>query len=240
MAEAAIEYYSSVSSSSSSFTTEKPQKRRRISRRAAEQQAREQQELEARQKHEAESRALALEYVQDFLQDSEEWADRMDFISIIYDAVPTMEELFSYGALDSSEGTRACRRLFKAVVIWDELGLSLWQKLAASEEAAAANSASVAITTVTSTISSVQEQQASDFETASTVVPCVPSRRASEDSGCSRLSFWSSLSRSSTASEKQRGAKRNCLSRMLARTWDKLSDKSMTAHASKGVMIASY
>ncbi|PNY27306.1 Uncharacterized protein TCAP_02768 [Tolypocladium capitatum] len=73
-------------------------------------------------------RVQAWLYLGDFLRRSP-WEDQMDQIAIVRDAVPTMPQLNSYGGLDEKEGTRACRRLFKAVVVWDELGHSLWKTL---------------------------------------------------------------------------------------------------------------
>lgn len=78
-------------------------------------------------------RSQAWVYLEDFLHNSQ-WSDQMDRITIVRDAVPTMPELNAYGDLDEEEGTRACRRLFKAVVIWDELGHSLWGTLRAASE----------------------------------------------------------------------------------------------------------
>ncbi|KAG5975725.1 hypothetical protein E4U58_000065 [Claviceps cyperi] len=82
---------------------------------------------------EEESRSRAWDYIVDFLQASE-WSDQMDQITVVYDAVPTMEELESFGALDEKEGTRASRKLFKAPVVWDELGHGLWKVLSATEQ----------------------------------------------------------------------------------------------------------
>lgn len=78
-------------------------------------------------------RGQAWLYLEDFLRRSP-WEDIMDQIAIVRDAVPTMPELNSYGGLDEEEGTKACRRLFKAVVVWDELGHSLWETLRAASE----------------------------------------------------------------------------------------------------------
>lgn len=57
------------------------------------------------------------------------WREESDFITVLEDLVPTMEELVAYGELSEKEGTRACRRLFKAVLIWDKIGHSLWLNL---------------------------------------------------------------------------------------------------------------
>lgn len=78
-------------------------------------------------------RTQACVYLEDFLHNSR-WRDRLDRITIVRDAVPTMSELNAYGDLDEKGGTCACRRLFKAVVIWDELGHALWLTLSAASE----------------------------------------------------------------------------------------------------------
>ncbi|KAG5970951.1 hypothetical protein E4U55_001393 [Claviceps digitariae] len=107
---------------------ELPHKKRK-QRRLLEQEQRQKALLEA----EEESRSLAWNYIVDFLQASE-WCDQMDQITVVYEAVPTMEELESYGELDEKEGTRASRKLFKAPVVWDELGHGLWKLLSATAE----------------------------------------------------------------------------------------------------------
>ncbi|KAH7129983.1 hypothetical protein B0J13DRAFT_530056 [Dactylonectria estremocensis] len=78
------------------------------------------------------SRDATLKFLYDFLENSI-WKDQVDQnqISIAWDQLPSMHELNTYGELDEGEGTKACRRLFKAVVIWDDLGHGLWQKLKA-------------------------------------------------------------------------------------------------------------
>ncbi|KAG5988745.1 hypothetical protein E4U54_004547 [Claviceps lovelessii] len=105
---------------------ELPHKKRK-QRRLLEEEQRQKALLEA----EEESRCLAWNYIVDFLQASE-WCDQMDQITVVYEAVPTMEELESYGHLDEKEGTRASRKLFKAPVVWDELGHGLWKLLSAN------------------------------------------------------------------------------------------------------------
>ncbi|PHH78970.1 hypothetical protein CDD80_5911 [Ophiocordyceps camponoti-rufipedis] len=82
---------------------------------------------------EASLRTQALVYLDDFLHNSK-WTDQLDQITIVQEAVPTMPELNSYGDLDEKEGTRVCRRLFKAVVVWDELGHHLWRTLRAASD----------------------------------------------------------------------------------------------------------
>ncbi|KAG5940818.1 hypothetical protein E4U53_007538 [Claviceps sorghi] len=105
---------------------ELPHKKRK-QRRLLEEEQRQKALLEA----EEESRCLAWNYIVDFLHASE-WSDQMDQITVVYEAVPTMEELESYGELDEKEGTRASRKLFKAPVVWDELGHGLWKLLSAA------------------------------------------------------------------------------------------------------------
>ncbi|KAJ9423611.1 hypothetical protein QL093DRAFT_2272120 [Fusarium oxysporum] len=46
-----------------------------------------------------------------------------------WENLPSLGELESFARLDKTAGTQACRRLFKAVVIWDDLGLDLWETL---------------------------------------------------------------------------------------------------------------
>ncbi|KAG6010203.1 hypothetical protein E4U21_007680 [Claviceps maximensis] len=105
---------------------ELPHKKRK-QRRLLEEEQRQKALLEA----EEQSRSLAWNYIVDFLHASE-WCDQVDQITVVYEAVPTMEELESYGELDEKEGTRASRKLFKAPVVWDELGHGLWKLLSAA------------------------------------------------------------------------------------------------------------
>ncbi|GAB0137638.1 hypothetical protein EsDP_00005895 [Epichloe bromicola] len=107
---------------------ELPHKKRR-QRRLIEEEQRQRALLEA----EEESRTRARNYVVEFLQASE-WRHQMGQITVVYEAVPTMEELESYGDLDEKEGTRTCRKLFKAPVVWEELGHGLWKVLSAAAE----------------------------------------------------------------------------------------------------------
>ncbi|KAK0386765.1 hypothetical protein NLU13_6601 [Sarocladium strictum] len=90
-------------------------------------------EKSARSEAEQASRGLARSYLEHFLQTSE-WQDHTDRIGVVDEAVPTMEELESYGSLDEAEGTRACRKMFKAVVVWEKVGHSLWQRLREGDE----------------------------------------------------------------------------------------------------------
>lgn len=69
---------------------------------------------------------MARSYLERFLNESE-WQDHA--VGIIEEAVPTMGELERYGELDESDGTRACRKMFKAVVVWEQIGHSLWERL---------------------------------------------------------------------------------------------------------------
>ncbi|KJZ74571.1 hypothetical protein HIM_05921 [Hirsutella minnesotensis 3608] len=119
---------SSPSSSPSSFF-QLPTKKRRQHRLMEQRKSEEAAVLQ----EETALRAQAWIYLDDFLQNSE-WSEQLDRITIVSDAVPTMPELNAFGDLDEKEGTRACRRLFKAVVIWDELGHSLWKTLRAASE----------------------------------------------------------------------------------------------------------
>lgn len=78
-------------------------------------------------------KALSGRYLTNFLQQSC-WNDQLDQISIVWDYVPAFNELKRYGHLDEVEGTRACRRLVKAPVVWDQVGNSLWKSLKALGE----------------------------------------------------------------------------------------------------------
>lgn len=80
-----------------------------------------------------ESRRWVRTYLVNFLQNCD-WNDQLDNISIAWESVPSMQDLESYGMMNESEGTRACRKLFKAAVIWDDLGHALWKTLRAAYE----------------------------------------------------------------------------------------------------------
>ncbi|KAM3512633.1 hypothetical protein MY11210_003727 [Beauveria gryllotalpidicola] len=99
-------------------------RRRRITSHLMEQEERDRAAREA----DMESRVRACNYLSTFLHSSP-WTDQLDQITIEWDYVPSMEELESYGQLDENEGTRNCRRLFKAVVVWDQVGHLLWRTL---------------------------------------------------------------------------------------------------------------
>lgn len=74
-----------------------------------------------------------LDYLNEFLVSSG-WRDEAEQISIVWEKLPPLKELEAYATLDETDGTRACRKLFKAVVVWDEVGHSLWKKLKADLE----------------------------------------------------------------------------------------------------------
>ena len=50
-------------------------------------------------------------------------------ISIDWDRLPTMQQLHLYGTLSEIEGTKACRSIFNAVVLWDDIGYDFWKTL---------------------------------------------------------------------------------------------------------------
>jgi hypothetical protein len=81
------------------------------------------------------SRARACAFVDDFIRRSP-WVDQFEdhVIAVHWDLIPTMEELETYGDLEAGEGTRACRRFFRAVVVWDDLGRGLWERLRLAAE----------------------------------------------------------------------------------------------------------
>ncbi|KAH6880479.1 hypothetical protein B0T10DRAFT_144498 [Thelonectria olida] len=74
------------------------------------------------------AKAETLEFLESWLINSV-WSDQVELISITRENLPPIDELWSFGELAETQGTHACRRLFKAPVIWDELGHSLWQML---------------------------------------------------------------------------------------------------------------
>ncbi|KAF4966208.1 hypothetical protein FSARC_6093 [Fusarium sarcochroum] len=100
---------------------------------------RQQQEQEQKDK-EAKLRLQALEEAEfatkaetsDFLTyylERSPFKDQSDQISIAWENLPSLGELEAFARLNKTSGTQACRRLFKAVVIWDDLGLDLWETL---------------------------------------------------------------------------------------------------------------
>lgn len=73
-------------------------------------------------------KARAIEYLRDWL-DTSEWRTHGHNVSIIEEEVPVLDELEGYGWLNEADGTRACRCLFRAVVVWEQVGHSLWETL---------------------------------------------------------------------------------------------------------------
>ncbi|KAM5341607.1 hypothetical protein ACJ41O_014638 [Fusarium nematophilum] len=101
-------------------------------RQEQEQRAKEEQlRLQANEEAEFATKAETSDFLTYYLERSP-YKDQSDQISIAWDNLPSLGELESYGELDKTEGTQACRRLFKAVVIWDDLGLDLWETLSNS------------------------------------------------------------------------------------------------------------
>ncbi|KAM0420790.1 hypothetical protein ACHAPT_011451 [Fusarium lateritium] len=88
----------------------------------------EQLRLQALEEAEFATKAETSDFLTYYLERSP-FKDQCDQISIAWDSLPSLSELEAYGELDKTEGTQACRRLFKAVVIWDDLGLDLWETL---------------------------------------------------------------------------------------------------------------
>ncbi|KAF7555215.1 hypothetical protein G7046_g6614 [Stylonectria norvegica] len=74
-----------------------------------------------------------MDFLTSFLENSP-FRDLAEQITITWEALPKLDELETYGELDKTEGTRACRKLFKAAVIWDDLGLCLWERLSSRAE----------------------------------------------------------------------------------------------------------
>lgn len=93
----------------------------------------EQLRLQALEEAEFATKAETSDFLTYYLERSP-FKDQCDQISIAWDSLPSLGELQSYGELDKTEGTQACRRLFKAVVIWDDLGLDLWETLSSNIE----------------------------------------------------------------------------------------------------------
>ncbi|KAL2206940.1 hypothetical protein CC79DRAFT_1358713 [Sarocladium strictum] len=113
---------------------QKENSRQNAARQARENALLDQANREAAMQHTAQSQAaqasrdVAHSYLERFLETSE-WKDHVGQVGIIEEAVPTMEELEEYGTLDEADGTRACRKMFKAVVVWEQVGHSLWERL---------------------------------------------------------------------------------------------------------------
>lgn len=146
---------------------------------------REEKEAAMRQA-EAESRSRACEHLTAFLLSSP-WNDQLDQISIIWDSVPSMEELESYGELDEQQGTRNCRRLFKAVVVWDDLGHLLWKTL---KEAA--------------------DQKPAPLDDQP---PPSPSPKRESTDGCDVTSWWHSPTFASRRASQETSHSSSCVSR---------------------------
>lgn len=93
----------------------------------------EQLRLQALEEAEFATKAETSDFLTYYLERSP-FKDQCDQISIAWDSLPSLGELQAYGELDKTEGTQACRRLFKAPVIWDDLGLDLWETLSSNIE----------------------------------------------------------------------------------------------------------
>ncbi|OAA51539.1 hypothetical protein NOR_00132 [Metarhizium rileyi] len=183
---------------------ELPHKRRK-QRRLLEQEQRQQALLEA----EEESRSEAWTYIIEFLQDSE-WCSQMGQITVVYDAVPTMETLESYSFLGEKEGTIACRRLFKAPVVWDELGHGLWKVLRSLADQKRA--------TLDGMAKASSWSSATDSSNSITGSRRLSSRRSSEDS-CATTMSGDSVSRHASigSSPSRKGSVPRIFSRIAAR-----------------------
>ncbi|RDA86899.1 hypothetical protein CP532_1873 [Ophiocordyceps camponoti-leonardi (nom. inval.)] len=199
-----IRQSSSSSSSPSPSFFQLPNKKRRQNRPIEHDHEHDMSEQTAVLQEEASLRTQALIYLDDFLHNSK-WTDQLEQIAIVQEAVPTMPELNSWGDLDEKEGTRVCRRLFKAVVVWDELGHTLWRTLRAASDQRKL----------------VQQQflKASSgdmFHPAAFTSRRRPSRRSSEDSYDSAFSQLSLESTHEPASPPVDGKRRIRLSKNLS------------------------
>ena len=166
---------------------------------------REQAELEAQEIAKFET----FDFLMGFLHGSE-WKDLSDSITIAWDVLPTMQELQTYGRLDKVEGTRACRKLFKVAVVWDDLGCSLWERLSGN---AARNKSISSQDTIWEEESNAETEFDQDCTCSDTAVPSL-SRCQSKSSRTSRGSTSSSRSRH-TSSERRE---------------ERTSDKASTGH----------
>ncbi|RDA90843.1 hypothetical protein CP533_1530 [Ophiocordyceps camponoti-saundersi (nom. inval.)] len=195
---------SSSSSSPSPSFFQLPNKKRRQNRPIEHDPEHDASEQTAVLQEEASLRTQALIYLDDFLHNSK-WTHQLEQIAIVQEAVPTMPELNSWGDLDEKEGTRVCRRLFKAVVVWDELGHDLWRTLRAASEQRKL----------------VQQQflkatSGDMFHPAAFTSRRRPSRRSSEDSYDSAFSQLSLESAREPASPPVDGKRRVRLSKNLS------------------------
>ena len=77
----------------------------------------------------------AQDFVRDFVR--ERWKARWDSIRI--ECGLTMAELKALGRLPRSDGTQACCRLIRAPVIYEEIAITLWERLAEDEAASTQN-----------------------------------------------------------------------------------------------------
>lgn len=105
--------------------------KRRKQRQQQEQEQKDKEEklrLQALEEAEFATKAETSDFLLYYLERSP-FKDQSDQISIAWENLPSLGELESFARLDKTAGTQACRRLFKAVVIWDDLGLDLWETL---------------------------------------------------------------------------------------------------------------
>ena len=105
--------------------------KRRKQRQQQEQEQKDKEEklrLQALEEAEFATKAETSDFLLYYLERSP-FKDQSDQISIAWENLPSLSELESFADLDKTAGTQACRRLFKAVVIWDDLGLDLWETL---------------------------------------------------------------------------------------------------------------
>lgn len=106
-----------------------PKRRKQKQQQEQEQKDKEEQlRLQALEEAEFATKAETSDFLLYYLERSP-FKDQSDQISIAWENLPSLSELESFADLDKTAGTQACRRLFKAVVIWDDLGLDLWETL---------------------------------------------------------------------------------------------------------------
>lgn len=124
--------------------------------------------------------------------------DQSDLISIAWENLPSLSQLESYGDLDSTDGTRACRRLFKAVVIWDELGHDLWEMLSSSSYNQAFDAPDKDDTTLS--LNDLHDLHEIDEDEPSRVDYTTPTRSSSRASSrCSDSTWFAGRSRQTSA-----------------------------------------
>ncbi|ROW08406.1 hypothetical protein VMCG_03312 [Cytospora schulzeri] len=73
----------------------------------------------------------AKEWIESMIRSSGRWDNHLSIIRI--DCPHTTAELLELGRLPQPEGVKACRRMVRAPVIYDEIGCFLWEKLAEME-----------------------------------------------------------------------------------------------------------